>query len=87
MNRLRYQLDVRPAESCKDSPTVRRPDAEGTLVVIVAVLLSHFLPSRCSVFFVDLCDCPVTLCDLCDLSLEKPLAGRLRLVGRSRPRL
>lgn len=82
------QLDVRPAGSCEDSPAPRWPDAERTLVVVVvAVLLSQLLAGGCSVFPVDLCGCPAPALDLCDLSLEKPLPGRLGLLGRSRPGL
>lgn len=81
-SRTGYRLDVRPPKSCTDSPAVRRADGEGSLVVIVAVLLSQSRPGRGSVFLVDLCGGPV---GRCDLGLEKPLPGRLSLLGRSRP--
>lgn len=75
MNHPGYQLDVRAAGSCADSPAPPRwPDAERTLVVVVAVLLRQLLP----------CTRPAPAGDL---SLEKPLPGRLRLLGRSRPGL
>lgn len=60
------------------SPAVRWPDGEGTLVVVVAVLLSRCLPGGCSAVFAELCGCRVAGRDI---SLEKPLPGRLRLLG------
>lgn len=60
------------------SPAGRWPDGEGTLVVVVAVLLRQRLPGGCSAVSAERCGCRVTGRDI---SLEKPLPGRLRLLG------